>query len=180
MGGIAPLAHPEALSRGHDVSQFDCGRPELNDWLKRFALQASTRTFVTSRANVVVGYYGICTGSIDHQQASVRVGKGQGRYPIPVVLLARLAVDKSVQGIGVGRSLLLDALSRYMAIEAHVGVRALVVHAKDAVAANYYEKFGFEPSPIDALHLMMLTKDIKATVAQAGQNQPPVVLTSQP
>jgi hypothetical protein len=112
-----PLSEVEAISESHDVSRFDCGDHEsLNDWLKRFALTSqrneSARTYVVHRNSLVVGYYSISAGSVSVEEAAVRISKGLRRHAIPVILLARLAVDKHEKGAGLGKTLLKDALAR--------------------------------------------------------------------
>jgi GNAT superfamily N-acetyltransferase len=161
----AHLSGAEPLARTHDTSQFDCGRHEsLTNWLKRMALmnQASgdTRTFVVHRANRVAGYYSLAPASIARAAATRRAAQ-HAPDPIPVVLLARLAVDKSEQGRGLGRALLKDALIRAAAGAEMIGGRAVLVHAIDDEAAAFYRKYGFEPCPASQYHLMLLMKDLR-------------------
>jgi len=161
-----PLSKVEALSASHDVSRFDCGgHVSLNDWLQRFALtnqrNESARTYVVHRNGLVVGYYSISSGSVSVEEAPARISKGLARHPIPVILLARLAVDREEKGTGVGKALLKDALSRIVQAADIVGARAVLVHAIDEQARAFYEHFDFEPSPIDALRLMLLMKDLR-------------------
>ncbi|MGI8425275.1 MAG: GNAT family N-acetyltransferase [Actinomycetota bacterium] len=147
---------------------FDCGRPALNDWLGRYALanqQASAATtFVVCDGEVVVGYYSLAVGAVDHVQAPPRVKKGLARHPIPVVVLARLGVDRCYQGRKIGPGLLKDALLRTLGLTEQVGIRAVLVHAKDSEAASFYERFGFEPSPLDPLQLLLLLKDARKAI----------------
>jgi predicted N-acetyltransferase YhbS len=103
---------------------------------------------------------------VECQDAPPRVTKGQGGYPIPVTILARLAVDISVQSKGVGISLLQDAMRKYLKIIELTGSRAILVHAMDSDAATFYAKWGFESSPISPLHLYMLGKDVRETIRQ--------------
>ena len=110
------------------------------------------------------GYYSLAAGSVAPEKASERVRKGQPGYPIPVILLARLAVDRRLQGKGVGAALLKDALFRASGAADTIGARALLVHAKDDKARRFYEHFGFEPSPTDPLHLFLVMKDLKARI----------------
>jgi GNAT superfamily N-acetyltransferase len=163
------LSAVELLTSQHDVGQFDCGKhSSLNDWLKRFARmnQASgdTRTYVVHRALRVVGYYSLAPGSVSRRTASARASKAAPE-PIPIVLLARLAVDKREQGQGLGSALLKDALRRAYAGAEIIGGRAVLVHAIDAEAAAFYRKYGFESCPGLELHLMLLMKDLRATLA---------------
>jgi len=162
----SPLSKVEAISENHDVSRFDCGGHEsLNDWLKRFALtnqrNESARTYVVHRSGMVVGYYSISAGSVSVEEAPTRISKGLARHPIPVILLARLAVDKNEKGAGLGRALLKDALVRIAQAADIVGARAVLVHAIDEQASKFYLHFGFEPSPIHELQLMLLMKDLR-------------------
>ncbi len=163
-----PLSPVELLAADHDISQFDCGKhPSLNDWLKRFARmnQASgdTRTYVVHRDLTVVGYYSLAPGSVSRRQATARAGKSAPE-PVPIVLLARLAVDKTEQGQGLGSALLKDALLRAYAGAEIIGGRAILVHAIDAQAAEFYRKYGFESCPGLELHLMLLLKDLRASL----------------
>lgn len=159
------LSGVEVLSKAHHVEQFDCERHEsLNLWLTRYALQSqssdSSRTYVVHRANRVVGYYAISAGSISREEVPHRVAKAQPN-PIPVSLLGRLAVDKHEQGIGLGKALLKDALLRIERAADILGIRAVLVHAIDAQAKAFYEKFDFEPCPGNDLHLLLLMKDLR-------------------
>ncbi len=155
----------EKLRGDHDLAQFACGDDELNRFLKRFALanqQAqSAQTYVACRDTTVVGYYSLAFGSVAHEQAPDRVKKGLARNPIPVMILAHLAVDLSMQGKGLGQGLLKDALTRPARAADIGGLRAMLVHAKDDSARIFYEHFNFERSPTDPYHLYMLLKDLK-------------------
>jgi len=151
------------------LAAFDCGSPALNEFLIRHALanhQAGTaRTFVaTSARNVVVGYYSLSAAQVLYADASPRLAKGLARHPIPVVLLARLAVDCNWQGKGLGPGLLKDAILRVLAASEGVGVRALLVHAKDETAKSFYLHYNFEPLPGYPLHLVLLLKDARKIV----------------
>jgi|SRR5579859_1703401 len=163
------LSNVEAISELHDVSRFDCGGHEsLNDWLKRFALSnqknESARTYVVHRNGSVAGYYSISAGSVRVEEAPVRISKCLARHPIPVILLARLAVDKDEKGRGLGKALLKDALLRIAQAANIVGARAVLVHAIDEAAKKFYLHFGFEPSPIHELQLMLLMKDLRRSL----------------
>ena len=155
----------EKLRAEHDLAQFDCGNHELNRFLNRFALanqQAqSAQTYVTCRDTTVVGYYSLAFGSAAHEQTPERVKKGLARHPIPVMILARLAIDRGTQGKGLGQGLLKDALERSVRAAEIGGLRAMLVHAKDDSARVFYEHFNFEPSPTDPYHLFILLKDLK-------------------
>jgi GNAT superfamily N-acetyltransferase len=161
---VTPALRIEKLQRTHAVDQFTCGQPELDRFLIRHALQAqqsnSSQTYVALSGNEVLGFYTIVAGEVAHAQAPERVVKGMPRHPIPLLVLARLAVHSKAQGRGLGAGLLLDALGRTLQVADIIGVRALAVHAKDEQASAFYRHFGFTPSPTDARHLFMLIKDI--------------------
>jgi GNAT superfamily N-acetyltransferase len=164
----SPLSPIEKLTKDHDPSDFDCGRPSLNDWLKRFALtnqqNDSARTFVVNRAGRVIGYYSLAAGSVRKEESPARIAKGLAAHPIGVILLARLAIDRREQGTGLGRMLLADALARAMAAADAIGARAVLVHAIDDEAAEFYRRFGFEGSPLDPKQMMLLMKDLRAAL----------------
>ena len=164
-----PLSEVEILDESHILDGFDCGKHQsLTTWLKRFALvnqsSRSARTYVVHRAHRVVGYYALAASSVRREEASVRAAKGQPAHPIPVILLARLAVDKTEQGTGLGKALLKDALLRCVRGANEIGARAVLVHAIDTEAKAFYRHFGFEDCPVSDLHLMRLVKDIAAEV----------------
>lgn len=158
----------EKLRASHPVESFDCGQHDLNQFLRKkawaYQQSNSAQTYVLVDGEVVCGYYSLAAASVSHDSAAPRVSKGQARYPIPVVLLARLAVQLSLQGLGVGAGLLKDALVRTAAAAETIGARALLVHAKDSAARDFYAHFGFEPSISDPLHLYLVMKDLKAMV----------------
>ena len=156
----------EKLQRTHEVEAFDCGQPELDRFLIRHALQAqqmnSSQTYVGLSGKTVVGFYTIVAGEVRHADAPARVVKGMPRHPIPLLVLARLAVHSEWQGRGIGAGLLLDALGRTLQVADIIGTRALAVHAKDDSAAAFYRHFGFMSSPTDKRHLFLLIEDIRA------------------
>jgi GNAT superfamily N-acetyltransferase len=168
-----PLSPIEKLTKDHDVSSFDCGKPPLDDWLRRFALtnqqNDSARTYVLHRAARVVGYYSLSSGSVRKEESPARIAKGLAKHPIGVILLARLAVDRSEHGAGLGKTLLVDALSRALSAADAIGARAILVHAIDDQASAFYKKFGFEPSPLDPKQLLLLMKDLRATSKSIGK-----------
>jgi GNAT superfamily N-acetyltransferase len=165
---VPPLAGPEPLTAAHEVKEFDCGKRELTEWLRRYALQnhlaGAARVYVVHRAGRVVGYFALAAGSVEPDEAPERVRKGLARHTIPVILLARLAVDSSEQHQGLGAALLKDALGRSAAAADTIGARAVLVHAKDDEAKAFYRHFDFEPSPTDPLHLFLLMKDLRAAL----------------
>jgi predicted N-acetyltransferase YhbS len=159
------LLGPYPLARDHEVSGFDCGSASLNDYLKRYARQSqrknAARTYVVCRGQRVVGYYSLAYGSVEHATAPPRLVKGIGKYPVPVLVLARLAVDLSEQGKGLGQALLRDALLRAVEASEIAGMCAVLVQAKDAAARAYYERFGFEASPLAELQLFISLEEIR-------------------
>lgn len=162
------LNAPVLLTRSHDRSAFDCGVPPLDEYLKQYALQNqkkhAARTYVATRGNRVVGYYSLAFGSVAPDEASASVRAGLPKYPIPVMLLARLAVDTGERGSGLGAALLKDAFLRTLQAADIAGLRAIIVHAKDDTAKRFYQKYGFEPSPIDAYHLFLRISDVVASL----------------
>lgn len=162
------LRPPELLTEAHDVSGFGCGKAPLNQYLKRYALANQqneiSRTYVVTRAGRVVGYYTLTFGSISHEEATAKIKAELPQYPIPVILLARLAVDQKEAGKGVGKGLLKDALLRTVQAADIAGLRAMLTHAKDEDAKQFYLKYGFEASPIRPLTLMLSIKDIRASL----------------
>jgi GNAT superfamily N-acetyltransferase len=155
----------EKLRAEHDLAGFDCGVPALNHFLARHSLASqqghNAQTYVVTSTGRVVAYYTLTAGSVGHAGATERARKGQPRHPIPVAILARLAVCCSAQGHGLGAGLLKDALLRVAGAADTIGIRAVLVHAKDDAARAFYEHFGFESSPTDAMHLMLIMKDIR-------------------
>jgi GNAT superfamily N-acetyltransferase len=154
----------ETLDRSHAVEAFNCGTEPLNAYLKRFAFAnqsaGGAKSYVAVSAGTVVGYYSLSTAQVEYGHAPERLRKGLARHPIPVILLARLAVDMTWQGKGLGAALLSDALRRIVAAADIVGVRAVMTHAKDETARRFYEHFDFDPSPIEPLHMFLLVKEI--------------------
>lgn len=157
------------LTPADSVALFDCGQPALNQFLQRYALvnqkAHSAQTYVCCLQGQVVGFYSLAVGSVDVADAPLRVVKGLARYPVPVMILARLAVAQAHQGKGLGRALLKDALLRTAQAADIAGIRCLVVHAKDDAARQWYASWEFEPSPTDAYHLYLMLKDLKALLA---------------
>lgn len=158
---------PQPLDNEHRINGFECGVGSLDIWLVKHARAAvgagSARTYVVIDAEQerVVGYQALSVGSIEHSEATDRARKGMPRNPIPAMLLARLAVDKAVQGNGIGAFLLKDAMSRAVAVAEQAGIRLLLVHAVNDEARSFYEHFGFEASPSDPMNLQLLIKDIR-------------------
>jgi ribosomal protein S18 acetylase RimI-like enzyme len=161
---------PVALEAWHRVDDFRCGARSLDEWLRKHALQShrsgSSRVFVTTdAASDVAGYYALVAGAVMPREATARLVRGlAANQPVPVVLLGRFAVDARYQGMYIGRSLLLDAMTRVLEAGELIGIRALLVHAIDDRAQEWYAQFGFERSPTHPLHLMLLIKDLRATI----------------
>jgi GNAT superfamily N-acetyltransferase len=148
---------------------FDCEVDPLNDYLKKYALQNqkkdAARTYVlTNEENQIIGYYALVFGSVSIEETMPEVSAGLGKYPIPIILLARLAVDKTQKGKGLGKLLMKDALLRAVRASEIAGLRAFLVHAKDESAKAFYEKLSFEPSPHNEFHLFLKMSDIRASL----------------
>jgi len=154
-----PLSAPMPLAATHLLGEFACGKASLDEWLKRRAwanqLSGASRTFVVAdRDGRVYGYYAMAAGAVSHQEATNRVRRNMPD-PIPVMVLARLAVDQRVQGIKLGAALLQDAVNRAVAVSHNAGVRALLVHALDERAKQFYLHYGFQESPQHPMTLML-------------------------
>ncbi|WP_297483287.1 GNAT family N-acetyltransferase [Ferrovum sp.] len=162
------LAAPQPLDASHRLEEFDCGKLVLTDWLLRHARQVqgggSAKTFVSCDGARVAGYYSLTVGQIDMLEAPERVRRGMGQYPIPLVILARLAVDLDYQGQGLGFSLLQDAIHRTLVVAEQAGIRALLTHPLDAEAEAFYRRFGFESTPENEWQLILLLKDARRVV----------------
>ena len=165
MGQDVNLAAPAPLTAHHVLETFDCGKASLDNWLIRYAGQAqasgSAKTFVVADERRVAGYYSLTVGQVDSVDAPERVRKGMGSFPIPVVLLARLAVDRAYQRRGIGVGMLQDAIRRTMVIAEQAGIRALLTHPIDSDADAFYRRFGFVPSPVRQGQLLLLLKDAR-------------------
>ena len=166
-GGAGEIGAPEHLTAEHDLSTFDCGVPELNEWLKKRALaneeSGASRTYVVCSAGKVAGYYALATGSVALAKAPGRVRRNMPD-PVPVMILGRLAVDRAWQGRELGRSLLRDAILRTLQAAEIGGIRAILVHAVSEDAKRFYERCGFSASPVDPMALMVTIGDAKKAV----------------
>ena len=160
----------EKLRRDHAVEGFHCGREELNQYLLRYAWQnqqaGAAQTYVGVVGDAIVGFHTLAVGQVMFEDAPQRLTKGLARHPVPIVLLARLAVDGRWQNRGVGKALLKDAMLRTLQAADIAGVRALAVHAKDDQGRRFYEYFDFVPSPSDPMHLFVLLKDVRRMVSE--------------
>jgi GNAT superfamily N-acetyltransferase len=155
----------EKLRREHPVDGFSCGREELDRFLVRYAFgnqQANaSQTYLGLHDAEVIGFYSLVVGEVAYGDAPERLTKGLARHPVPIMLLARLAVGTGWQGRGIGAGMLKDAMRRTLQAAEIGGIRAFAVHAKDALARRFYEHFDFVASPTDPLHLFLLTKDLR-------------------
>jgi GNAT superfamily N-acetyltransferase len=162
---VADALRIEKLRRDHGVDAFDCGREELNRFLIRFAFPnqqaGASQSYVGLSGEEVIGFYTLVVGQVEYDDAPERLSKGLARHPVPIMLLARLAVSTAWQGKGVGAGLLKDAMRRTLQAADIAGIRAFAVHAKDDEARTYYERFGFIASPSDPFHLFVLMKDLR-------------------
>lgn len=168
MNGLGVI---EKLRRDHALDGFDCGSEELNRFLQRHAWAAqqahTAQTYVHAHDDLaVLGYCSLAAASITHEEATERARKGLARHPILVILLARLGIDLSQQGKGLGAALLKDALLRSSQAADTIGARALIVHAKDVKARAFYEHFDFEASSSDPYHLLLIMKDLLRILAR--------------
>ena len=163
--GDRPLSAPEKLRSEHNLSEFNCGEPSLDDWLRRRALQneksGASRTYVVCAGEHVAGYYALAVGAVAHAEAPGRIRRNMPD-PVPVMIIGRLAVHKDHQGRQIGAGLLRDAVLRTLQAAEIAGVRAILVHAISERARKFYENCGFIPSPMDPMTLMI-------TVAEAGK-----------
>ena len=167
-GGAPEIRAPEHLTAAHDVSGFDSGVPDLDDWLRKRALAnedtGASRTYVVCAGGRVVGYYALASGGVAQAQAPGRVRRNMPD-PVPVMILGRLAVDRSWQGQSLGRSLLRDAVLRILQAAEIGGIRAILVHAISEEAKRFYQRYGFGESPADPMTLMMTVADAEKALS---------------
>jgi predicted N-acetyltransferase YhbS len=158
---------PEPLAPRHRLDGFFCGAPQLDDWLERRAQanQASgaSRTFVACDSGVVVAYYALASSAVSVETSPGRFRRNMPE-PIPVVVLARLAVAQSRHGRGIGRALVQDAARRVIHAADAIGIRGLIVHALSEDAAAFYRRIGFDPSPLDPMTLMVTLANLRASL----------------
>lgn len=158
------LAAPEPLAPHHDVKTFNSGEPTLDTWLQRRALKnqlsGASRTYVACVQSRVFAYYSLASSSVSVATAPGRFRRNMPD-PIPVVILGRLAVDQSHQGTGIGRALVRDAGLRVLNAATEIGIRGILVHALTEAAKSFYERIGFEPSPLDPMTLMVTIADLQ-------------------
>ena len=164
------LVPPAPLGKHHEVAEFNSGADELDRWLRDFGWvnhrSGNCRVFVAARGDRVVGYYGLATAGVDRADVPPELTRGGVPSAVPCLLLARLAVDESERNRKMGRGLLVDAVKRAIRVADDVGVRTLLIHARDESAKNFYIHHAeFVPSPTDGLHLFLSMKDAKAAFA---------------
>jgi GNAT superfamily N-acetyltransferase len=158
------LGAPEPLADHHRVDAFDSGTPSLDDWLKKRAranqATGASRTFIVSEGAEVISYYALASGAVSTADAPGRFRRNMPD-PIPVAVLARLAIDRAHQGKGLGRALFQDSALRVLNAADAIGIRGMVVHAISEDAKAFYIKLGFDPSPLDPMTLMVTLADIR-------------------
>lgn len=160
------LSAPQPLAATHILDEFACGEASLDEWLKRRALtnqlSGASRTFVVAdQDRRVHGYYAMAAGAVSHQAATSAVRRNMPD-PVPVMVLARLAIDHRAQGTKLGGALLQDAVHRAVMVSQNTGVRALLVHALHDHAKAFYEHYGFQASPLHPMTLMLRLNSVKA------------------
>ena len=166
---MGKITSPELLRTDHDTSAFEGGNPTLDEWLQKRALKnqenGASRTFVICEGINVIGYYALATGSVERDVATGNSSRGMPE-PIPVIVLCRLAVNKSYQGKRLGASLLKDVMLRTVTIASNVGIRGLLVHAISEDAKRFYLKYGFQVSPIESMTLLLSINNIKKHLSE--------------
>ena len=162
---MAKINSPSLLDNNCSIEDFDCGHATLNEWLLKRALKnqhnGASRTFVISKQHIVIGYYALASGSIERLLAPGNISRNMPE-PIPVVILARLAIDKQYQGHHLGAGLLKDAMLRALSVSQDIGIKALLIHAISESAKRFYLKYGFQESPNNPMLLFLSIKHITA------------------
>ncbi len=166
------LSPPEPLADQHELADFNSGEASLDEWLRRRAranqVSGATRTYVVCEGNRVVAYYALASGAVTVDAAPGRFRRNMPD-PIPVAVLARLAVDGRYQGEGIGRALFRDAALRVVNAADAIGIRGIVVHAISEDAKRFYQALGFDPSPREPMMLLVTLADVRA--AQKGADR---------
>jgi GNAT superfamily N-acetyltransferase len=166
------LSAPTPLGPLHSLDTFDCGIASLDNWLKRRALMnqvsGASRTFVACEEDTVVGYYALASGAISMASTPGKFRRNMAE-PIPVVVLARLAVSKSHHGLGIGRGLFQDAACRVIDAAGSIGIRGMIVHAISDEAKAFYLRLGLIESPLEPMTLMVTLADLRASLPPAPQ-----------
>lgn len=161
---IPALSPPVPITPAHNFSTFSCGKPSLDDWLRKQAMKnencGASRTYLVCLGTKVIGYYSLAVGSIEHKFVPGKIKRNMPQ-PVPVMILARLAVDLRHTGQNIGRGMVRDALFRTLRAADIAGIRALLVHALSEKAASFYVKIGCAPSPFDPLLLLLPLKSLK-------------------
>lgn len=164
---------PEPLAEHHDLKNFHCGEPSLDEWLRRRAranqVSGASRTYVVCADEAVIGYYALASGVVTVENAPGRFRRNMPN-PIPVAVLARLAVDLSWHGRGIGRAMFRDAAKRVANAANTIGIRGIVVHAISEEAKNFYLALGFDISPREPMTLMITLADIRAAFSEKSQS----------
>jgi GNAT superfamily N-acetyltransferase len=167
MGEVSGLTPPEPLADQHEFEEFHSGEASLDDWLRRRAranqVSGASRTYVLCDGSHVVGYYALASGVVTVENAPGRFRRNMPN-PIPVAVLARLAVDLDWHGRGIGRALFRDAARRVAQAADAIGIRGIVVHAISEQAKSFYLALGFDPSPSEPMTLMVSLSDIRAVL----------------
>ena len=167
------LNTPEKLSPSYDLSQFQCGEPVLDEWLRKRALlneeSGASRTYVVCIGRRVVAYYALAVGAVAHVDAPGRVRRNMPD-PVPVMVIGRLAIDQSMQGQGIGPALLRDAVLRTLQAAEIAGIRAILVHAISERAKRFYEKWGFISSPVEPLTLMITVAEARKALSHKSES----------
>ena len=165
--GVGNIGPPERLSASHDLSHFDCGEPALDEWLRKRAQQneesGASRTYVVSAQKQVVGYYALAVGAVAHVAAPGRIRRNMPD-PVPVMVIGRLAIDRTMQGQALGPALLRDAVLRTLQASEIAGIRAILVHAISERAKAFYQKYGFIPSPVEPMTLMITVEEARRSL----------------
>jgi GNAT superfamily N-acetyltransferase len=162
----ARLSAPAAINASHDASNFDCGKLPLDEWLRTHALKndgKASRCFVVCSGRAVVGFYALAAGAVRHDQVSGALKRNMPPQ-IPVIVLGRMAVDKTQQGRGLGDALLRDALRRALSVANEIGARAVLVHAIDHEVVPFYLRYGFKPFPEGELTLFLSVSEVAAAL----------------
>ncbi|WP_367606784.1 GNAT family N-acetyltransferase [Legionella sp. W05-934-2] len=163
------LKKPVPLDNKIEINNFDSGNQNLDTWFIKNAKQAggsgSAKTYVVFDDDSPVAFYSLTVGQVEQSEVSKRIAHGMGNYPIPVIILAKMAVSKNYQGKQVGRGLLQDAIKRSLMVANEVGVRAIITHPIVDKAESFYKHFGFEESPLRANQLVLLLKDAKRVLS---------------
>jgi GNAT superfamily N-acetyltransferase len=169
VGQVSTLSAPEKLTPAHDLSQFACGEPALDDWLQRRALdneeRGASRTYVVCQGRRVAGYYALAVGAVAHTTATGKIRRNMPD-PVPVMVIGRLAIDSAFQGQGIGAALLRDAVLRTVQAAEIAGIRAILVHAISERARQFYVGCGFAASPVDSMTLMISVAEAATILGQ--------------